>query len=190
MDRRALRASHAAHAHPFLNIHSIFSNPITATVVIVVAVAYVIDRQLKPRPLDSRELLLLPLALLYFGANALWKTSITPLGVIDLVLSVAIGLYFGYRSLSSLKLYADKTYGEAVVEGSWSYLKWFVLSMLCRLLLGGLLYVADGGRASFKTAEAGFLLSTSVFIGLRSVDLYYRAGRLGIPLAQKRRSPP
>lgn len=186
MDRRALRASN--HTHGSLSLHSIFSNPITATLAIIVAIAYIIDRQLRPRPLDNRELLLMPLALLYFGANALWKTSVSVSGSIDVALSVIIGIYFGYRSLSSLKLYANKTSGEAVVEGTWGYLKWFALSMLCRLLVAGLLYGVDGGKASLKTAEAGFLLSTGVFVGIRSVALYYRARQLRIPLAQKRKS--
>lgn len=168
-------------------IQDIFSNPITATVAIVAVVALVVDRQLRPRPLDNRELLLTPLALLYFGGNALWGTSVTWIDGLDIGLSIAIGLYFGYRSLSSLKLYADKVHGEAVVEGTWGYLRWFVYSMLCRVAVAGLFYWMNGGHVSLKTAEAGFLLSTAVFIGVRSVDLYYRADHLGIPLAQKRR---
>lgn len=190
MDRRTLRADNANHAHNALNIHAIFSNPLTATFAILIAVIYIVDRQLKPRPLDNRELLLMPLALLYFGANALWKTHMTTMSVIDIASSILIGAYFGYKSLGSLKLYADRTYGEAVVEGTWSYLRWFVLSMACRLIIAGLLYIADSNKTSVKTAEAGFLLSTSVFIGIRSINLYYKANRLGIPLAQKRRSPP
>lgn len=167
-------------------LHFLFTNPVTATFAILLAIAYIVDRQLKPRPLDNRELLLMPLALLYFGVNALWKIPITTSGIIDIGLSITIGAYFGYRSLRSLKLYADATYGEAVVEGTWSYLKWFILSMVCRLLIASLFYLLEG-KASFKLAEAGFLLSTGVFVGVRSIDLYYKSQRLGIPIAQRRR---
>ena len=179
-----LRAVHHEHQGLGGTIHTIFSNPITATLAIVIAIAYIIDRQLKPRPLDSRELLLIPLALLYFGANALWKTSLTTTSAIDVALSIAIGIYLGYKSLSSMKLYADKVHGEAMIEGTITYLKWFALSMVCRLLVGGTLYAIEG-KASLKTAEAGFLLSTGAFVGMRSIDLYYKAERLGIPLARR-----
>lgn len=188
MDRRAMRAANAGHAHTALNVHNIFSNPLTATLAIVGIIAYIVDRQLEPRPLDNRELLLAPVALLYFGANALAKLPVTTFAVLDVACSVVIGAYFGVRSLSSAKLYADRVHGEAVIEGTWAYLKWYVLSIVSRMAVTGVLYALFGGEISVKVIEAGFLLSAGVFVGVRSVAMYAKSRRLGIPLAQKRKA--
>lgn len=187
MDRRAMRTANTRSTHSFLNIHGIFSNPVTAALAITLIIGYVVDRQLKPRPLDNRELLLAPLALLYFGADTLSKTQLTPFLTTDIFCSVIIGAYFGFRSLSSMKLYADKLHGEAIVEGTWAYLKWYLLSIICRALVTGFLYIVFSASISIKAIEAGFLLSAGVFVGMRSVELYFRSQRLGIPLAKKRK---
>jgi len=169
-----------------MTIHSIFSSPWTATVAIIVIIAYIVDRQLKPRPLDNKELLLTPLLLLYFGANTMSQISITPIAMIDIIASVGIGVYFGVLSLRGITLYADTVHGEAIVKGTWKYLQWYALSILARMIITGGLYVV-GGNISLKITEVGFLLSAAAFVGTRSLYLYYRSQQLGIPLAQKRR---
>lgn len=174
-------------SQPLQFMHFLFSNPITTSLAILFVVGYIVDRQLKPRPLDTRELLLMPIIMFYFAANALWGSAYTTPLVIEIVISVIIGVYFGYKSLAGIKLYADKVHGEAVIEGTWGYLKWYGLSIVARVVLIGVLYALYGGGVFSKATEAGFLVSTGVFVGVRSVDLYYRAEKLGIPLAQKRK---
>jgi hypothetical protein len=128
----------------------------------------------------------MPLALLYFAIRTLSDASLNDITTVEIASSILIGTFFGYKSLSGIKLYPDKTHGHAIIKGTWDYLKWFALSMACRaILLGGLLAIY-GAAALSNATEGGFLLSTAIFVGVRSAGLYYRAEKLGIPLASRR----
>jgi hypothetical protein len=153
-------------------------------VVILAAVVYLVIRQLQPRLLSRRELVLLPLVLAFFLARSLVSSPITDQEIIHVVAFGGLGIVFGLLSCTALRLSSDPATGVAVVSGTWAYLLWWILAFVARLGMLVVLNLIAGSPLNTIGSTASILASACGLLVVRSLYLGLRAAALDLPLAR------
>lgn len=157
---------------------------LTTLVLALAGAAYVIGRQIVGEPVQVRRLLLLPLALVVWGANDLDHGGL-PAGAADVfllvagaVLAVALGLARG----TTVELFTRE--GVLWCRSTLMTLAVWGASILARglLLVGAHLL---GARA--VASSASLLLMLGLTLGAQSLTVYERGTRSGIAFAPDRR---
>lgn len=164
------------------------TDTLTTAVVIIVAVGYLIYRQMQPHPLSEREVVLMPLVLAFFTLRSITTATLTPSAIVMLVAFAVIGVIFGALSCRSLHVYADAATHTAMLRADWTYFIWWGGSLVVRaIVVGGMLLISKSDRSAFGSTGS-LLLSATAMIAIRSYYLYNRAQSMGLALAQKTRS--
>lgn len=151
---------------------------VTSTLVVIAVLGFLVYRQVIPRRLSTRSLILMPLVILYF----LWRSfaSFHPTGstVLDTGLDAAVTLVLGLLAARQLRLYPDPQTGRAMAAGSWRYFLWW----LAAFILKSALAVAFGITSPAAVSGAAILLPVFILVATRNAYLYRRATQLGLPL--------
>jgi hypothetical protein len=169
--------------------------PIAKEVILgIVILALVIQRQLVPRPLSGR-LLVLPLIL---GAFSLYEAAGNPgvrlTGWVSLVLTMALSLVVGLIRGRMTRVYQEN--GHWMVSGSWKSLLFWLLSIPIRYGLRFLLVPLLGDGAAFHGQTStlpylfsisGLLLGRALMLALRHPEAVQQARRDHLAARAERR---
>jgi len=152
----------------------------TGTTVLIVAavLAYLIYRQVVPRRLTGRSLVLVPLVLLCFVLQSLPHFQPSPTGLIDTVISAVVSLVLGLLAARQLRVYASPETGKAMAGGSWTYFLWWLAAFVLKAILA----VALGETAFGSVSQVEILLPILLLVATRDAYLYWRAAQLGLAL--------
>jgi hypothetical protein len=151
----------------------------------LLGIIFIAYRQLRTRPVSLWLLLTVPLLLLFFALRGFNQLQTDAASMTQLVASVLIGIVFGYAACLGLRVYSDHETGEAVVQGTWAYVSWFILAVLARIIIAVVIHFTFHTQVITDSSWVIQLLSLAAFIGVRSVYLYIRTKSLGLPIAHR-----
>ncbi len=150
----------------------------TSILVVVAVLAFLVYRQVMPRRLSARSLIIMPIVLLYF----LWRSTAsfhaTGSAVLDTGLDAAVTLALGLLAARQLRLYPDPQTGRAMASGSLRYFLWWLAAGIVKSALA----VAFGITSPAAVSGAEILLPVFILVVTRNSYLYWKATRLGLPL--------
>jgi hypothetical protein len=153
-------------------------NLISSVLITIIVVGLLVWRQLKPRRLSERGLILMPLILAYFTANALPGFRSTGPRLTEIAITCFVSLVAGLLACRQLKVYASPATGKAMAGGSWTYFLWWLGAFVVKAGLA-----AAFGETNFRNvSEFEILLPVLILVVTRNAYLYYKAERLGIAL--------
>lgn len=150
----------------------------TSALLVIAVLAFLVYRQIIPRRLSARSLLLVPVVILYFLWRSLASFHATDATVLDTALDAAVTLVVGLLAAQQLRLYPDPDTGRAMVGGSLRYFLWWLAAFVVKSALA----VAFGMTSPAAVAGFEILLPVFILVASRNAYLYWRAMRLGLPL--------
>lgn len=151
---------------------------VASVLVVLAAVAYFVYRQIVPRRLNARTLVLIPAILLYFLLRSLPAFHATDSVLLDTVIDAAVTLAAGLLAARQLRLYPDPTTGRAMAAGSARYFLWWLAAFFVKAGLA----VAFGATSPTAVSGTEILLPVFILVASRNAYLYWKATRLGLPL--------
>ncbi len=143
----------------------------------VAAFVYLVYRQVTPRALSTRSLVLVPLILLYFLWRSLPSFSPTPTILVETSVDAVVTLVLGLLAVRQLQVYSNPTTGRAMVGGSLRYFLWWLAAFVAKAGLA----IAFGVTAANVTGLE-ILLPVFLLVASRNAYLYWRAVSIGLPL--------
>jgi hypothetical protein len=159
-------------------MQSITQSSAFSVVLSLAILAYIIYRQLRPRRLHVRGLVIAPLLILYFILSSVGSFHPTSSETTEIVATSVISLVLGLLACRSLRVYASPTNGKAMASGSWTYFLWWVASFVIK---AGLAIAFEG--SSFKNLnEVEILIPVFLLVSTRSAYLYWKTTQLGLQL--------
>jgi hypothetical protein len=162
-----------------------FNNSIFSIGLVVIVLALVIYRQLRPRMLSRNSLLIIPVVLLVVILNA-WSTfHPTTAQIEDIAISALASTVFGLLACRQFKVYPSPKTGKAMVKGSWTYFLWWFAALVVKAGLTFLLHENSvASRSEVETLVPVFLLMAT-----RNAYLYWRVSQLGLELHGRGNKP-
>lgn len=159
------------------------NNPIIAVVVTLVAVGFLIYRQVRPRRLSERGLVVMPLIVLYFILQAFPSFHPTSIKLVEVGISIAVSVVFGFLACRQLKVYASPSTGKAMASGSWVYFLWWLGAFIVKALLS----VGFGETSASGVNQVEILIPVFFLIVTRNLYLFWRVNQLGLELHSHRK---
>lgn len=156
---------------------SLLTNPLFSILIVIVFLGYIIFRQLRPRKLSLRGLVLFPVLILLFSIHALSSFHPTTTKIIEIVITTVVSVILGLLACRELKVYKSDS-GKAMVKGSWTYFLWWVAAFIIKSVLSVLF-----GETKFSTvSQIEILIPVFLLIITRNGYLYWKAQKLGLKL--------
>ena len=153
------------------------SASILSIVLTLAVIGFMIYRQVRPRRLSSRSLIIVPLVLLFFIARSSPLLHLTSTKVVEIGIDVVVSLTAGLLAARQLHVYASPDTGRAMAGGSWTYFLWWLGAFVVKAAV----IVAMGETAqSMSTVEV--LVPLFLLVVTRNGYLYWKATRLGLAL--------
>jgi hypothetical protein len=144
----------------------------------IVIVGFLVYRQIRPRRLSSRGLILMPIIVVYFIVQALPTFHPTPTRLVEMGVTAAVSIVFGLLACRQLKVYASDKTGKAMASGSWEYFLWWLGAFAVKAILS----VIFGETDLSKVSEVDILVPVLLLVVTRNVYLYLRVNKLGLEL--------
>lgn len=166
------------------SLDSLLQNPIFSVVLVVVIFGWIIYRQLRPRKLHVRGLLIAPVIILYFLIRSFPSFHPTATEILDMIITSIVSLVFGLLACRSLKVYASPQTGKAMASGSWTYFLWWLASFVIKAGLA--VFLGETSARSINTVQ--ILIPVFLLVVTRNAYLYWRATSLGLQLHSGRHS--
>ena len=147
-------------------------------VIVIAAIAFMVYRQIVPRRLSGRTLLIVPLILAFLVWQGLATFHPSSAQITDIAVSSIISLVFGILAARQLRVYADPNTGTAMAAGSLTYFLWWLGAFAVKVALA----VALGETSTGGLSEMDLLIPLFFLVATRSAYLYWRATQLNLPL--------
>lgn len=154
------------------------NNPIFSVVLTIGVLGFLIYRQVRPRRLSARGLIVVPLIILYFLLKSLPDLQATPTKMIEISISIVVSLILGLLACRQLKVYPSPTTGKAMASGSWTYFLWWLAAFVVKSALS----VAFGETSFNHVSQVEILIPVFLLVATRNAYLYWRVSQLGLKL--------
>jgi hypothetical protein len=148
--------------------------PILISVAILVFIIY---RQLRPRKISQKNLIIFPAIVLFFLIQSLSSFHPTQKDIIELVIMSITTIVFGLLACRQLQVYKGPT-ERAMAKGSWTYFLWWIAAFVVKTLLS--ILFGDTSFKSFNQTE--IFLPVFFLIVTRNAYLYWKTKKLGLVL--------
>lgn len=155
-------------------------------VIAVAVVALVVVRQVRPRPVSGRGLLILPVILIVIGITEVTRAVPKGQGMTGaesswLAADLAVGLVFGVIRGFTIRLYEQA--GELWRRGTKLTVALWLVTFALRIVIS----VVGGHHGAGKVLDDGVLLTLGVTLGAQYAIVMWRGVRTGIPFAVRER---
>ncbi len=144
---------------------------------VAAVIAFMVYRQIRPRRLTIRNLVLLPLILLVIIVRSWPLLRLTPRTTMESVVGAGVSLTLGLLAARQLRVYRSPDSGRAMASGSWTYFLWWLGAFVAK---AGLAVALGETATTMNTVEV--LIPVFLLVLTRNAYLYWRASRLGLPL--------
>lgn len=150
---------------------------VLAIVITILVFAFMIYRQVRPRQLSVRGLVIVPVILLFFIARSSPALHLTSSKLLGIAVDVVVSLVLGLLATRQLEVYASPETGRAMVRGSWTYFLWW----LGAFVIKGAVAVALG-EATTSMNSVELIIPLFLLVITRNAYLYWKATQLGLRL--------
>ncbi|MCL2395185.1 MAG: hypothetical protein FWC87_10905 [Acidimicrobiaceae bacterium] len=162
------------------------SNQVLGVVIAVAVAGLVIARQVQPRPVSARALLLLPLVLIVIGVVEVTRAvpkgqSLTGTEGAWLAADLALGAVFGVARGFTVRLYEQA--GELWRRGTKVTVALWGVTIAARIVISILGHHHGAG----KVLDDAVLLTLGITLGAQSGIVMFRGSRSGVPFAVRDR---
>lgn len=164
-----------------MNMNIDFSNPLVSIALTVLVLGLLIYRQLRPRRLSSRGLVIIPAIVLYFILNNISAFHPSTTKLVEVGISVVVSITFGLLACRELKVYASEKTGKAMASGSWVYFLWWLAAFIVKT---GLSFAF--GETMTNANQVEILIPVFFLVATRSAYLFWRVEQLGLELHSRR----
>ena len=158
------------------------NNVLISVAFTLVVVGLLVYRQLRPRRLSERGLVVLPLIVLYLIFQSLPSFHPTGMKLVEVGISIAVSVIFGLLACRQLKVYASPKTGKAMASGSWEYFLWWLAAFIVK----GLLSFAFGETSISGVNQIEVLIPVFFLVVTRNIYLFWRVDQLGLELHSHR----
>jgi hypothetical protein len=156
---------------------NIVHNPVIAILLVSIVIAIILYRQLRPRKLSQKSLLIFPVIILYFIIQSIPTFHPTTTKLLEIVITSVVSITLGFFACRQLSVYKGAT-GKAMAKGSWVYFLWWLAAFVIKAILS-LLF----GETTFSsTNQLEIFLPLFFLILTRNVYLYWKTTKLGLEL--------
>jgi hypothetical protein len=152
-------------------------NAIIPVIISLAVFGFVIYRQMRPRKLSQKGLIILPAIILFFLINSLPTFHPNQKDIIELVIMSIVSIVLGFLACRQLHVYKGST-ERAMVKGNWTYLLWWIAAFVIKAILSIFF-----GETSLKSiSETEIFLPVFFLMITRSLYLYWKVNKLGFIL--------
>jgi hypothetical protein len=150
---------------------------VTSTLIVIAVIAFIIIRQIRPRKINQRSLLITPAILLFFLLDSFKTFHQTQKGITEIVIMSIVTIALGLLACRQLHVYEGPS-GRAMAKGSWTYFLWWLAAFIIKAILSVLF-----GETSFSSVD-----QTEIFLPIfllmitRSGYLYWKVNKLNLIL--------
>jgi hypothetical protein len=162
------------------------ANSILSTLIVIVIIAALIYRQIRPRRLSTRGLVIMPLIILYLLVQALPTFHPTMSKIEEITITAVVSLVLGILACRQLKVYASPKTGKAMASGSLTYFLWWLAAFAIKAGLS----VAFGETDFSNVSQVEILIPVFLLVVTRSAYLYWKVSTLGLELHPSGKQPP
>jgi hypothetical protein len=152
--------------------------PLGSIVLVLLVIAFLIYRQIVPRQLSGRSLLLVPVVLFYFLVESLPSFHPDATKLAEVGVDIVVNLVLGLLATRQLRVYASPASGRAMASGSWTYFLWWLLAFAVK---AGLAF-AFGDTGVSGVSQVEILIPVFILVVTRNLYLYWKARQLGLQL--------
>ena len=150
---------------------------IIPVIVSLAVFGFVIYRQLRPRKLSLKGLIILPAIILFFLIKSLSEFHLTEKDIIETILMSIISIVLGLLACRQLYVYKGPT-DRAMVKGNWTYILWWFAAFVVK---AGLSFVF--GETSLKgVSQTEIFIPVFFLMTARSAYLYWKTKQMGLIL--------
>jgi hypothetical protein len=153
-----------------------------SALLVVVIIGILIFRQIHPRRLSGRGLVVVPLIILYFLIKAWPELHPSMANIVEVGISSIVSLVLGVLACQQLRVYPSPDTGKAMTKGSWTYFLWW----LAAFVIKGCLAVAFGETSFSSVNQVEILIPVFLLVTTRNAYLYWKVTELGLDLHGKR----
>jgi hypothetical protein len=162
------------------------STQVVDVVVAIALVAWIVVRQVQPRPVNVRQLLILPAILIVIGASEVSKAapsghSLTSTDVTWLAVDLAVAVISGLARAATIRLFEQD--GELWRQGTRVTVALWLASIAARVVIA----LLGSHHGAGKVLDDGLLLSFGVSLIVQSAVILWRGQQTGIPFAVRDR---
>lgn len=154
------------------------SGPLGSIVLAILVIVFLVYRQIVPRQLSGRSLLLVPVVLLYFLLQSLPSFHPDAQSLLETGIDIVLNLVLGLLATRQLRVYASPATGKAMASGSWTYFLWWLAAFVVKAGLA----VAFGETGFSGVSQVEILIPVFILVVTRNIYLYWKATQLGLTL--------
>lgn len=152
-------------------------NIIFSGVIAILVIAFLVYRQLRPRKLSKRGLLIIPGIILFFLIKSVPSFTPTQTKLLEILIMSVVSITLGLFACRELRVYKG-TAGKAMAKGSWKYF----LFWLAALIIKSILSILFGETSLHTVSQTEIFLPIFFLMATRNAYLYWRTKKLGLTL--------
>lgn len=153
-----------------------FDNIISIIVVIAV-ITFIVYRQIRPRKISQKGLIILPAIILFFIIKSLPSFHPTQKEITEMILMSIITIILGLLACRQLHIYEGST-GKAMAKGNWTYFLWWLAAFVIKSILS----VALGETSLSSVNQTELYLPIFLLMATRNAYIYWKTQKLGLIL--------
>ncbi len=156
---------------------SLWQNPFISLLLVIIFIAFLIYRQLRPRKLSRRALIIFPIIILYIILQSLPGFHPDQAKLIDIVISAIVSTILGLLACRQLHVYKGPS-GKAMAKGNWTYFLWW----LAAFIIKGVIAVMLGETKTQNISQVEILLPVFMLLVTRNAYLFWKVNKLQLVL--------
>lgn len=158
-------------------IHTFIQNNFISIFITIAIVVFLIYRQIRPRKLGRRSLILFPLIILYFLIQSLPSFHPTHTKIMEIILSSTVSTILGLLACRQLHVYEGSN-GKAMAKGSWTYFLWWLGAFIIKSCIS----IMFGETSLSRVSQLEILIPVFILVTTRNAYLYWKVYKLKLKL--------
>lgn len=150
---------------------------ILSIVIAISVIAFIVYRQIRPRKISQKGLIILPAIILLLIIKSLPSFHPTQKEVLEMILMSVITIVLGFLACRQLHIYAGST-GKAMAKGNWTYFLWWLAAFAIKSILS----IVFGETSLFSVNETEIYLPIFFLMATRNAYIYWQTQKLGLTL--------
>jgi len=150
---------------------------IVSIIIIIAVIAFILYRQIRPRKISQKGLIILPAIILFFIIKSLPSFHPTQKEITEMIIMSIITIILGLLACRQLHIYEGAT-GKAMAKGNWTYFLWWLAAFVIKSILS----VLFGETSLSSVNQTGLYLPIFLLMTTRNAYIYWKTKKLGLIL--------
>ncbi len=156
---------------------NILQNSLVPILLVLILLCFLIYRQLRPRKLSLKGLIIFPLIILFFILQSITSFHPDSTKLMEIVITSIISAVLGLFACRQLHVYKGSS-GKAMAKGNLTYFLWWLVAFIIKAIIAILL----GETKAQNVSQVEILLPVFILLVTRNAYLYWKVNRLNLIL--------